>query len=160
MATAFHIDGPCEVLYDGVVLGITDNDDLPSFQFSQLQKEIRSVSGGDAPTAIFATSATANISVTLVKWDDAVLDSILSQIGAGGVSANTYSPIIGQRVVGQPFAIKSINNLQPTVYFPNTLLRPDAISQTRFGNVERRLTLHAIAYPDNANELFTLSDLP
>ena len=160
MATTFHIDGPCEIWYDNTFLGITDNDDLPSFQFSQLQKEVKSVSGGDAPTAIFATSATVNISVTLVKWDDAVLETILLQIGAGSIAANAYSPNIGQRIIGRPLAIRSANSIPPVAYFPNTLLRPDAISQTRFGNVERRLTLHAIAYPDNANELIVLSELP
>lgn len=156
MATAFHIDGPCEVLYDGVVLGITDNDDLPSFQLTQAQKEIKSVSGGDIPTAIFMASASVNISFTLVKWDDAVLNTLLGQIG-GLFTIPAYTPDVGRQIVGKPLLFRRSPSNTSIVLFPNTMLRTDAISQSRFGNVERRLTLHGIAYDDPAgNGLFEL----
>jgi hypothetical protein len=150
MATSLHIDGPCEVVYDGTVLGITDNDDLPSFQLTQMQKEIKSVSGGDVPTAHFATGSSMSISLTLVKWDDVVLHDLLLQIGAMANGPLGYSPIVGIEIVGKHLTLKKIGGTR-IITFPNTMLRPDAISQSRFGNVERRMTIHAIAYPEGDN---------
>lgn len=156
MATSLHIDGPCEVVYDGDVLGITDNDDLPSFQLTQTQKEIRTVSGGDVPTAIFATGSSISIGLTLVKWDDAVLNTLLTQIGAMIGGPAIYYPSVGVEIIGKPLILRHIGG-SAIVTFPNTMLRPDAVSQSRFGNVERRLTIHAIAYASPAdNELFEL----
>jgi hypothetical protein len=159
MATSLHIDGPCEVVYDGTVLGITDNDDLPSFQLTQMQKEIKSVSGGDVPTAHFATSSSISISLTLVKWDDAVLNTLLTQIGSFGGGPIGYGPIIGIEIIGKELSLRRIGG-SAIITFPNTMLRPDAISQSRFGNVERRLTIHAIAYPDTGlGALFYLGNI-
>ena len=159
MATSIYVSGPTTISVNiggtTSILGYTDNDNLPQMTFTDNIHEIKTVASGAAPEEMVVTNTTAVISATLVKWDETVWTSLLArQRGAEGTTTVGRLLINGSGSFGV--------SIVPTVagktsfVFGTCYLTGDAINQSNFGNVERRLgvTFRAIPTP-TTNLLYT-----
>jgi hypothetical protein len=163
MASAIYVSGPSIVqAYIGsswLDLGYSDNDDLPAITFTDHQHEIKTVASGNAPAEIILQNTTASISVTLVQWDAANYASMLAQQrGAAG------TPVVGRPLVSANHTfgvrIKSVQGGNPAYTFSVCHLRSDSVTDSKWGNVERRLSLNFNAIPDpTTNVLYTYANI-
>lgn len=158
MATAIFVSGPTEIQVNTgsgyVVLGESDNDNLPQITFSDNIHEIRTVSSGQAPEEMVVQNITATITVTLVKWDSAYYGNLLAdQRGAA------YQATVGRLLVNNngTFSIKiTPKTAGKTSYaFERCYMIGDSVVQSQFGNVEQRLALTFKAIPNASNILAT-----
>lgn len=162
MAQTIQVAGPTMVVLDGSDFGLSDNDNLPQISFNDMMHEVKTVSSGAAPEEIVLQNTVATITVTVVKWDETVLNTILiKQRGTAGVQGET---VVGRRLVGATPAtpagmfsveIQSIGGTQK-YEFTHCFIRPDGISDSQWGNRERTLSLTFTAIPNPAdNVLYT-----
>lgn len=162
MATTLQIAGPTTVsvtIGAGSIatLGYSDNDNLPSFSFTDNQHEVRTVLSGMVPEEIVLVGTSARISLALVKWDETVLTSILAN------QRGTYnaSPV-GRRIVSNSavFVLTIEGDDGSTVVFPSAYLQQDGVSDSQWGNRERVLTLNLMAIPNSEGVLYTYTPVP
>jgi hypothetical protein len=164
MAMTINVSGPVTLQFsaDGsswADLGMSDNDDLPTIAFTEHLHEVKTVQGGNAPVEIVLQNTTATISVTLVNWDASQFANMIAAQRGG--SATT--PDVGYTMVanGGVFAVR----LRPigggTGYsFGTVFLRSDSVSDTKWGNVERRLSLNFQAIPTpGTNVLYSYGNI-
>ena len=151
MATAIFVPGPTAIYVNtgsGLTeLGLSDNDNLPSIQFTDYQHDVRTVTSGAVPEEIVLQNSEAAVTVALVKWDEAVLSALLSdQRGA------TFNTTVGRRLVaGNGFfalQIRSVAAGQPGYTFSHAFLRQDSMGDSQWGNRERVLTLNFRCIPN------------
>lgn len=156
MASTLQIAGPCEIFVGGVQLGYSDNDNLPSVSFTDHVHEVKTVLSGANPEEIVTHGTSARISVALVKWDQAVLNTML--IACRGATQGTS--VVGQLQIGgshtQTVVLKSLTGGASSQYsFSRCYLTGDAITDSQWGNRERVLTLTFNAVPNASNVLYT-----
>lgn len=161
MAATIKVAGPTVIRCKGgalgnyTILGYSDNDNLPSFQFNDTQHEIKTVLSGAVPEEIVLTGTSARISVALVKWDETTLDAITAlQRGA------TNSTTIGKRLVAtsSTFEVQIEATMTGEIYtFGRCYLPSDSIGDSQWGNRERVLTIAFMAIPNSSNNLYTYS---
>jgi len=153
MATTIQVPGPTVVYIGGSVLGYSDNDTLPSITFTDHMREIKTVQSGEAPEEVVLTNTTARISVSLVKWDEAILTTLLETQRGGGEVGNT---VVGYRLIGEAaysaLSISSVSNAQDYT-FEVAYLMNDGVQDSQWGNRERVLTLNFTAIPNPATNL-------
>ncbi len=155
MATAIYVPGPTVIYVNtgsGLTeLGLSDNDNLPSIQFTDHQHDVKTVTSGAVPEEIVLQNTEAAVTVALVKWDSATLLSLLAdQRGA------PYTTTVGRRLVnpitGTPgyfgLQIRSVVSGQPGYTFTHAFLRSDSVGDSQWGNRERVLTLNFRCIPD------------
>ena len=156
MATAIFVAGPTSIFVNVgsgyVELGQTDNDSLPQVSYSDNIHEIKTVASGATPEEMVVQNTSATITVTLVKWDAAVLTSLQTrQRGAA------YSSTVGRLLVGNSgtFGVQiDPATAGKTGYtFGRCFLMGDGIAHSQFGNVEQRMGLTFRAIPDGSNLL-------
>jgi len=156
MATVIYVPGPTAIYVNSALLGYSDNDNLPTIQFTDHHHEIKTVLSGAVPEEVVLQGTHARISVALVKWDNAIYQAMIAdQRGAATITA------VGRRIVGNnaffPLQIRSVS--QTSEYsFPVTFLQPESISDSQWGNRERVLTLNFMSIPsqqDGALYTFT-----
>lgn len=156
MATAIFVAGPTSIYVNVgsgyVELGQTDNDSLPQVSYSDNVHEIKTVSSGATPEEMVVQNTSATITVTLVKWDAAVLTSLQTrQRGAA------FTSTVGRLLVadGGTFGVQiDPAAVGKTGYtFGRCFLMGDAITHSQFGNVEQRMGLTFRAIPDGSNVL-------
>ena len=156
MATAIFVAGPTSIFVNVgagyVELGQTDNDSLPQFTYSDYIHEIKTVSSGATPEEMVVQNTSATITVTLVKWDAAVLTSLQTrQRGAA------FSSTVGRLLVqdGGTFGVKiapaTVNKTGYT--FGRCFVIGEGFTHSQFGNVEQRMGLTFRAIPDGSNLL-------
>lgn len=156
MASTLQIAGPCEILVGGTQLGYSDNDNLPSVSFTDHVHEVKTVLSGANPEEIVTHGTSARISLALVKWDQAVLNTLL--LAARGATQGTS--VVGQLQIGgsnmQTVVLRSVGGSPTAQYsFPFCYLTGDAITDSQWGNRERVLTLTFNAIPNASNVLYT-----
>jgi hypothetical protein len=161
MASSFFIAGPTVVRVaigssaTFADLGYSDNDNLPSVQLTDNHHEVKTVLSGNVPEEIVLTGTSARITLALVKWDQVVLETILSQ-QRGATSNSTVGRIV--QVGVNTFRVKIIVAAAggTTAYLFNTCyLQPDGMGDSQWGNRERVLTLNISAIPDSSNDIYT-----
>lgn len=163
MATAIYVPGPTTIYVNtgaGLTeLGLSDNDNLPSIQFTDHQHDVKTVTSGAVPEEIVLQNTEAAVTVALVKWDDVVLNNLLiDQRGAA------YTPVVGRRLVsGNGFVglqIRSVAAGNPGYTFTHAFLRSDSVGDSQWGNRERVLTLNFRCIPNpSTNVLCTYATI-
>lgn len=163
MASTIYVSGPSIVQANlsgsWLDLGYSDNDDLPAITFTDHQHEVKTVASGNAPAEIILQNTTASISVTLVQWDATNVASMFAQQrGAVG------TPVVGRPLVSGnhtfQIRIKSVQAGNPGYTFGVCHLRSDSVTDSKWGNVERRLSLNFNAIPDpTTNVLYTYATI-
>lgn len=148
MPETFQIAGPTVVKIGASTLGYSDNDTLPSISIVDHLYDVRTVLSGETPEEIVYRGTEARIAVALVKWDQAVLASMLNtQRGAAGSSP------VGRRIVGNSasfsLTIESTTGTSKYV-FSTAFVQPDGHNDSQWGNRERVLTLTFRAIPASA----------
>ena len=156
MATAIFVAGPTSIFVNVgagyVELGQTDNDSLPQISYSDNIHEIKTVASGATPEELVVQNTSATITVTLVKWDAAILTSLLvRQRGAA------YNSTVGRLLVGDggTFGVQvdPLTAAKTGYTFGRCYFMGDAIAHSQFGNVEQRMGLTFRAIPDANNLL-------
>lgn len=156
MATAIFVAGPTSIFVNVgagyVELGQTDNDSLPQISYSDNIHEIKTVASGATPEELVVQNTSATITVTLVKWDAAILTSLLvRQRGAA------YNSTVGRLLVGDSgtfgVQVDPLTAGKTGYTFGRCYLMGDAIAHSQFGNVEQRMGLTFRAIPDANNLL-------
>ena len=156
MATAIFVAGPTSIYVNVgagyVELGQTDNDSLPQISYSDNIHEIKTVASGATPEELVVQNTSATITVTLVKWDAAVLTSLLvRQRGAA------YNSTVGRLLVGDSgtfgVQVDPLTAGKTGYTFGRCYFMGDAIAHSQFGNVEQRMGLTFRAIPDANNLL-------
>ena len=147
MAELIYVSGPTAVYANNVLLGWTDNDSLATITYTDHQHEVKTVQFGEVPAEVVVTGLSAVLTVTLVKWDQAHLDTIL--IRTRGTAALPYTAKVGTTLVNDFTA--GVTALYPvkllpttsnkTFYQLNSCYLKGESSDGGFGNVERRMTL-------------------
>jgi hypothetical protein len=99
-----------------------------------------------------AQNIEASVTVSLVKWDDTILNNLLvDQRGAA------YTNTVGRRLVsGSGFfglQIRSVAASQPGYTFTHAFLRPDSVGDSQWGNRERVLTLNFRCIPNPSDNI-------
>ena len=153
MPTQIFVAGPTTIKSGTDVIGYTDNDNLPSIQFTEYFHEVKVVNRGATPAEIVTQGVTARISLALVKWDQAVVNNLLTS-SRGGNSAAVSG--IGARLVnsGSLFPI-SITGVTHEYTFSNCYFAQDGVQDSQWGNRERVLTLNILAIPGDDDILYT-----
>jgi hypothetical protein len=156
MATSIFVAGPTSIYVNVgagyVELGQTDNDSLPQISYSDNIHEIKTVASGATPEEMVVQNTSATITVTLVKWDAAILTSLLvRQRGAA------YNSIVGRLLVGDSgtfgVQVDPLTAGKTGYTFGRCYFSGDAIAHSQFGNVEQRMGLTFRAIPDANNLL-------
>jgi hypothetical protein len=156
MATAIFVAGPTSIYVNVgagyVELGLTDNDNLPQVSYSDNIHEIKTVASGATPEELVVQNTSATITVTLVKWDAAILTSLLvRQRGAA------YNSTVGRLLVGDSgtfgVQVDPLTAGKTGYTFGRCYFSGDAIAHSQFGNVEQRMGLTFRAIPDANNLL-------
>ena len=156
MATAIFVAGPTSIFVNVgagyVELGQTDNDSLPQVSYSDNIHEIKTVASGATPEEMVVQNTSATITVTLVKWDAAILTSLLvRQRGAA------YNSTVGRLLVGDSgtfgVQVDPLTAGKTGYTFGRCYFMGDAIAHSQFGNVEQRMGLTFRAIPDANNLL-------
>lgn len=156
MATAIFVAGPTSIFVNVgagyVELGQTDNDSLPQISYSDNIHEIKTVASGATPEELVVQNTSATITVTLVKWDAAILTSLLvRQRGAA------YNSTVGRLLVGDSgtfgVQVDPLTAGKTGYTFGRCYFMGDAIAHSQFGNVEQRMGLTFRAIPDANNLL-------
>ena len=156
MATAIFVAGPTSIYVNVgsgyVELGQTDNDSLPQISYSDNIHEIKTVASGATPEELVVQNTSATITVTLVKWDAAILTSLLvRQRGAA------YNSTVGRLLVGDSgtfgVQVDPLTAGKTGYTFGRCYFMGDAIAHSQFGNVEQRMGLTFRAIPDANNLL-------
>ena len=157
MAMAIYVPGPTIINVattagSYVALGYSDNDNLPSIQFTEHLHEVKTVTSGASPEEMVAQNIEASVTVSLVKWDDTILNNLLvDQRGAA------YTNTVGRRLVsGSGFfglQIRSVAASQPGYTFTHAFLRSDSVSDSQWGNRERVLALNFHCIPNPSTNL-------
>ena len=156
MATAIFVAGPTSIFVNVgagyVELGQTDNDSLPQVSYSDNIHEIKTVASGATPEELVVQNTSATITVTLVKWDAAILTSLLvRQRGAA------YNSTVGRLLVGDSgtfgVQVDPLTAGKTGYTFGRCYFMGDAIAHSQFGNVEQRMGLTFRAIPDANNLL-------
>ena len=159
MATAIFVAGPTSIYVNVgsgyVELGQTDNDSLPQISYSDNIHEIKTVASGATPEELVVQNTSATITVTLVKWDAAILTSLLvRQRGAA------YNSTVGRLLVGDSgtfgVQVDPLTAGKTGYTFGRCYFSGDAIAHSQFGNVEQRMGLTFRAIPDANNLLAAL----
>lgn len=161
MAKTIQVPGPTLVQYilansgtGWLDLGYSDNDNLPSIQFTDHQHEIKTSISGAVPEEIVMTGTEARIGCALVKWDQTNFASIINYV-RGGLD---YS-VPGTRVVGTTstpnrlISLRLIGADTSNWVFRNVYVQTDFVGDSQWGNRERVLTLafRTIWFKDPAN---------
>jgi hypothetical protein len=156
MATSIFVAGPTSIYVNVgagyVELGQTDNDSLPQISYSDNIHEIKTVASGATPEELVVQNTSATITVTLVKWDAAILTSLLvRQRGAA------YNSTVGRLLVGDSgtfgVQVDPLTAGKTGYTFGRCYVSGDAIAHSQFGNVEQRMGLTFRAIPDANNLL-------
>lgn len=163
MATAIFVPGPTVIYVNtgsGLTeLGLSDNDNLPSIQFTDHQHDVKTVTSGAVPEEIVLQNTEAAVTVALVKWDATILSNLLAdQRGAA------FNTTVGRRLVsGGGFfglQIRSVAAGQPGYTFSHAFLRSDSVGDSQWGNRERVLALNFRCIPDpSTNVLCTYATI-
>lgn len=156
MATAIYVPGPTTIHVNtgaGLTeLGLSDNDNLPSIQFTDHQHDVKTVTSGAVPEEIVLQNTEAAVTVALVKWDSAVLTAILAD-----QRGNPFQTTVGRRLVANGgfigLQIRSVASGQPGYTFTHAFLRSDSVGDSQWGNRERVLTLNFRCIPDPATNI-------
>jgi hypothetical protein len=158
MASLFYIAGPTYIQVNAALLGRTDNDNLPSVQFQDPHKEIKTILSGDMPAEVILMGTTAKVAVALVQWDEATLDSLITT-QRGNATVGKYATV-GRRLVTQTgtFSLSIISvDTGMAFTFPRAYLAVDGVQDSQWGNRERVLTLNFHAIPDEDGDLYIYS---
>ena len=146
------------------ILGYSDNDTLPSIQFTDHMHEVRTVLSGQNPEEIVLQGTSCRISLALVKTDMDELDAMFTRQRGSGATPNAATTKVGKRLVGNDLTapaalfrlrIRSVD-LNSTAYefgrcyFPN-----DSYGDSQWGNRERVITLSINAIPNDVGLLYT-----
>jgi len=156
MATTIFVAGPTRIDIDADgsygTLGYSDNDNLPSVQFTDNHHEVKSVLTGNVPAALVMTGTSARITLALVKWENSELALLLAK-QRGAYNDST----VGRQLVsgGFTFKVKIIGN--QTYTFERCYLQPESMGDSQWGNRERILTLNIMAIPNSSGVLYTLA---
>lgn len=152
MATAIFVPGPTSIYVattagNYVQLGFSDNDNLPSIQFTDHQHDVRTVTSGAVPEEIVLQNTEAMVTVALVKWDENILENLLiDQRGSA------FTTSVGRRLVGSNgffgLRIRSVASGLPGYTFTHAFLRQDGMADSQWGNRERVLSLNFRCIPD------------
>ena len=156
MATAIYVPGPTTIHVNtgaGLTeLGLSDNDNLPSIQFTDHQHDVKTVTSGAVPEEIVLQNTEAAVTVALVKWDSAVLTAILAD-----QRGNPFQTTVGRRLVANGgfigLQIRSVAAGSPGYTFTHAFLRSDSVGDSQWGNRERVLTLNFRCIPDPATNI-------
>ena len=156
MATAIFVAGPTSIFVNVgagyVELGQTDNDSLPQVTYSDNIHEIKTVASGATPEEMVVQNTSATITVTLVKWDAAVLTSLQTrQRGAAFTSTVGRLLVADSGTFGVKIAPATVNKTGYT--FGRCFVMNDGFTHSQFGNVEQRMGLTFRAIPDGSNLL-------
>lgn len=156
MATAIYVPGPTTIHVNtgaGLTeLGLSDNDNLPSIQFTDHQHDVKTVTSGAVPEEIVLQNTEAAVTVALVKWDSAILTAILAD-----QRGNPFQTTVGRRLVANGgfigLQIRSVAAGNPGYTFTHAFLRSDSVGDSQWGNRERVLTLNFRCIPDPATNI-------
>jgi hypothetical protein len=156
MATAIFVAGPTSIFVNVgagyVELGQTDNDSLPQVTYSDNIHEIKTVSSGATPEEMVVQNTSATITVTLVKWDAAVLTGLQTrQRGAAFSSTVGRLLVADSGTFGVKIAPATVNKTGYT--FGRCFVMGEGFAHSQFGNVEQRMGLTFRAIPDGSNLL-------
>lgn len=158
MPALIYVPGPTAIYVNTSLLGYSDNDNLPTIQFTDHHHEIKTVQSGNVPEEVVLQGTHARISVALVKWDNAIYQAMIAdQRGAATITT------VGRRIVGNsgffPLQIRSVGGTSQYT-FPVAYLQPESIGDSQWGNRERVLTLNFMAIPNTAvdNALYTFTE--
>ena len=156
MATAIFVAGPTSIFVNVgsgyVELGQTDNDSLPQITYSDYIHEIKTVASGATPEELVVQNTSATITVTLVKWDAAILTALQTrQRGAAFTSTVGRLLVADSGTFGVKIAPATVNKTGYT--FGRCFVMNDGIAHSQFGNVEQRMGLTFRAIPDQTNTL-------
>lgn len=156
MATTLFIPGPTVVSIGADILGYSDNDTLPAISFTDYHHEVKTVLSGNAPEEVVMQGTVAKIAVALVKWDQAVLTSLLTT--ARGGSGTT--PVVGRRVIADTgyflLTIESVAG-NGSYEFSHAYLQPESVGDSQWGNRERVLTLNFSAIAADGDPLYAIA---
>lgn len=156
MATAIYVPGPTTIHVNtgaGLTeLGLSDNDNLPSIQFTDHQHDVKTVTSGAVPEEIVLQNTEAAVTVALVKWDSAILTAILAD-----QRGNPFQTTVGRRLVANGgfigLQIRSVAAGNPGYTFTHAFLRSDSVGDSQWGNRERVLALNFRCIPDPATNV-------
>ena len=151
MTATINVAGPTTISFDlgggagFVVLGYSDNDNLPSVSISDHKHEIRTVLSGQSPEEVVLAGTQATISLALVKWDEGNLNDLLAHFRG----VYNGSPVGTKLVSGAAtFALKIAGtNDGFELEFPVCYVQDNGVSDSQWGNRERVLSLNITAIP-------------
>lgn len=153
MATTIKVSGPTrvQVLTSGTTwadLGICDNDTLPSVTITDHIHEVKTSASGMAPEELVLQGITGSITVTLVKWDDAIWTAVQAKQRGAAFDAVVGSVMVGGQTA-KVFGVRlnPVETGKDMYTFPLCYLMNDT-TDSQFGNVERRLAVTFRAIPD------------
>jgi hypothetical protein len=156
MAATIQVAGPTVVYIGEDILGYSDNDNLPAVAFSDFIHEVKTVMSGAVPEELVLQNTSATITLTLVKWDEAIYEGMLTtQRGVYNTTTVGSQLVSGSHTFA--LSLESVSG-NATYTFNRCYIQPDGISDAQWGNRERTLTLTIKAIPDQDNELFIYSN--
>jgi hypothetical protein len=148
MPETIQVPGPTKIQYllanagtDWETLGYSDNDNLPSVQFTDHQHEIKTSISGAVPEEIVLLGAEARIACALVKWNERAFDEITTHVRGGETFAIPGTRVVGNETAGRLFSLKLLGSDGSSWEFRNVWVTQDFVGDSQWGNRERVLTL-------------------
>ena len=167
MATTIQVAGPTKIQVDlgaGFLdLGYSDNDSLASLTFTDHLYEVKTNERGDVPAEVIVTGLSCVLTVTLVKWDATVWNSLIDYQRSSGATS-PYVATVGRTLVNDyaggtdiTFPAKVLpSNSGANAYTLNACYLFGDTADGNFGNAERRLTITFRAIPRGADPVATV----
>lgn len=152
MATTIQVPGPSVIQFSlsnsgtsWTTLGYSDNDNLPSVQFTDHSHEIKTSISGALPEEIVLLGSEARIACALVKWDEEAFLELLAHVrdpeNGNALFATPGTRVVGTSDAGALFSLKLLGSDSSSWIFRNVWVPQDFVGDSQWGNRERVLTL-------------------
>lgn len=158
MSIAWQVAGPCELWVSTttstpVLLGRTSNDDLVRFNRTRHHRIETDIATGAAPAQAIIANEQGLLTCTLVKWDSAVYDAILTRVNMQDPSASGAK--VGYPVITEVYGdggwlvvqVKPLIAGRKGIELECVLADGDSFVDSEFGNAARRLAVSLMAVP-------------
>jgi len=160
MALTFEVQGPTKVQVDLtggvdnlVDLGYTDNNDLISFELDYMNEPVFTTRMGNIPENYVHLGTMGYLNITLVKFDQAVVEDLIQSVPAGVVEGQ--SGTVGALRMSADdtahttdFALKlNCATTGDSYVFKKCIILDRGVRMLDFGNRPQRMALSIVCLP-------------
>mgnify|MGYP004450309631 FL=1 len=159
MALGFVVHGPTKVLFNTAagttapanVLGYTDNNDLISLDMEYPQEPIFTTRSGSIPEAYIHLGLIGRLTMTLVKWDAGILETLMYALPGDADTEADVGTIGGVKTTGKGNFSLRISGISSNIaYTMQNCYLDGSIRRMDFGNRPSRIGLNFICLPHEA----------